>query len=298
MSKNIIMTAQWGMQAELSGIWRICFAEEARPTGYFFNNMFQPQNCLVYMTEGRAAAMLHMLPARVAWNGRAVQAHYIYSAATLPEYRARGYMAALLNCAAYVGGQRGDAFSFLLPANRGLYDYYGTLGYFPYFELRSLTLSRQELADAARGGRAGRVLLTCGQINALRTRQLLPQSGSALWSEKMLCYADGINRLYGGTLVCALRDGASAYAFCRIPEKGVCEITEIMAARETLPHLAASLLSAVPAESYRLRLPNNSRLFAGRGKISRFGMIRPLRGITLQQTIQNSVRPYLGLTLD
>ena len=298
MGKNIIMTAQWGMQAELSRIWRICFAEEARPTGYFFNNMFRPQDCLVYQIEGRAAAMLHMLPARLAQNGGTVQAHYIYGAATLPEYRSRGFMAALLNCASYLGGQRGDAFSFLLPANRGLYDYYGTLGYFPYFELRSLTLSRGELAAAARGGRAGRVLLTCRQMNALRTEQLLSQSGSALWSEKMLCYADGINRLYDGSLVCAAANGAPAYAFCRRPEKGVCEITEIMAARETLPDLAANLLSAVPAENYRLRLPNNPRLFEGRGKISRFGMIRPLRGITLQQTIQNSVRPYLGLTLD
>ncbi len=298
MSNNTIMLARWGMQAELERIWRICFDEEKRPTDFFFNNAFRPQDCLIYRAGEHIAAMVHMLPAAIAQDGKAVQAHYIYGAATLPEYRSRGYMGALLRCAGHVGLRRGDRFSFLLPASRGLYDYYAGYGYAPNFQTRFVTVSAEELRRISAGYSRRRVLLTYRQMNRLRGELLLKRDGSALWDERALAYADGINRRYGGARVCFGEAGETAYAFCRMAGPGLCEVTELMSRPETLPGLAANLLSAIPAQSYRIRLPGGGPLFEGRGKVSHFGMIKPLGGITIQKMIQGSNRPYLGLTLD
>ena len=73
MSRNIIALAKWGMQKELSALWEECFGEPSRQVKFFFNNAFRPQNCLIYLAEGKLAAMVHLLPSWVLWNGRAAQ---------------------------------------------------------------------------------------------------------------------------------------------------------------------------------------------------------------------------------
>lgn len=293
MSRNILSEAKWGMERPLSALWRECFGEEARPTAYFFNNVFHPKNCLIYQVDGRIAAMLHMLPACLLENGRPVRAHYIYGAATHPDFRSRGYMRTLLRAAFYVGGRRGDRYSFLLPAGESLYDYYAQEGYQPFFEIRQAVLTADQLRQAAIGGRKNHVLLSGPQRSGLRNRLLSGFEGSALWPSKMTLHAEGLARQYGGGMVCAMTAGMPAYALCRKPENGCCTITELMAEPETLPDLACNILAAFPAESYRLQLPAASELFPGQGTPSRFGMLRPLSG-----PLPVGISPYLGLTLD
>jgi GNAT superfamily N-acetyltransferase len=297
MSKNTISFAQWGMQKQLANLWQICFHEQPRPTNFFFNNSFQPQNCLLYKVGEETAAMVHLLPAEILQNGQNVQAHYIYAAATLPKYRGKGYMASLLKCAAYVGEKRGDQYSVLLPANRRLYEYYGKFGYVPSFETRFLTLPLREMQKAASYGQKNKVFLSYRQMKEARNEQICSQNGSVLWDEKAIAYADGINRLYSGRLICSQTGKKFAYALCRMMDRCQCEIVEIMVDDSTFVDLAANIVAAMPAQAYKLRLPNNPKLLGGQGKISLFGMIKPLSSITCKQ-IKSFSAPYLGLTLD
>ena len=154
MTRSGIAAAGWLEKAELAAVWEKCFGDPPRHIHYFFNNLFEPQNCLTYREDGGIVSMVHMLPARIADGGRLVQAHYIYAAATLPEYRSRGLMGQLLEAAFQAGRRRGDRYSFLLPANRSLYRFYGNLGYTVGFELRTLAVSREEMQQAAAGGLA------------------------------------------------------------------------------------------------------------------------------------------------
>lgn len=297
MSENSISFAQWGMQKQLSDLWQICFEEQPRPTNFFFNNRFQPQNCLVYKVENQIAAMVHLLPAQIFEKDRVVSAHYIYAAATLPQYRSKGYMGALLKAAAYVGEKRGDQYSVLLPANRKLYDYYAKFGYVPNFETRFLTLPFSEMQAAAAYGRKNKVLLTFRQMIGTRNAQIRSQIGSVLWDETAVAYAYGINRLYGGRLICSRTGNQFAYALCRMDGAEQCEIVEIMADDDTFVNLAANILVEMPAQNYKLRLPNNQALFGGQGKVSLFGMTKPLSSISCNH-LQSFSAPYLGLTLD
>lgn len=292
MSGRIIRLARWGMQPELEKIWQVCFGDPRRPVAYFFNNAFQPRACLVYEIDDRAAAMVHMLPVRMAQPGGEVRGHYIYAASTLPEYRKQGCMGALLRAAAHLGLKRGEHFSCLLPSSAALYDYYANYGYEEAFFTRFVTVSAQELSQLSAGARRGRVVLGYSQMRQIREEQLSSLWGSVLWDERALCFAQGFNRRYGGRLVAVRSGGGSAWALCRLLEDGSCEVTELMAEKAALPALLGQLLAEMPAQSYRLRLPENGALFPNRGEVRRFGMLRPLR------PVEYSGKAYLGLTLD
>jgi predicted acetyltransferase len=83
---------------EIREIWRICFPQEdPRYAEYYFKNLYQPENCYVYLLEDKVVSCVIRNTHAVMFNGRALQASMIVGAATLPEYRQRGYMRALLN---------------------------------------------------------------------------------------------------------------------------------------------------------------------------------------------------------
>ena len=72
------------------------------------------------------AAMIHLDPCRlvfgrVAGEPNVVGADYVVGVSTLPEYRRRGLMAALLHEAFARGAARKDPFIFLMPANEQVY---------------------------------------------------------------------------------------------------------------------------------------------------------------------------------
>ncbi|WP_283608626.1 GNAT family N-acetyltransferase [Faecalispora anaeroviscerum] len=292
MSGRIIRLARWGMQPELEMIWQACFGDPKRPTAYFFNNAFQPRTCLVYEIDGRAAAMVHMLPVRMVQPGGEVRGHYIYAASTLPQYRKQGCMGALLRAAAHLGLKRGEHFSCLLPSSDALYDYYANYGYEEAFFTRFVTASAEELSQLSAGAQRGRVIIGYSKMREIRKEQLSSLWGSVLWEERALCFAEGFNRQYGGKLIAAQADDGGAYALCRRLADGSCEVTELMADEAAFPALIGQLLAEMPAHSYHLRLPENGALFPERGELRRFGMLRPLRPVELNG------KAYLGLTLD
>lgn len=292
MSGRIIRLARWGMQPELETIWQVCFGDPKRPVAYFFNNAFQPRTCLVYEVDGRAAAMVHMLPVRMVQPGGEVRGHYIYAASTLPEYRKQGCMGALLRAAAHLGLRRGEHFSCLLPSSDALYDYYANYGYEEAFFTRFVTVSAEELSQLSAGAQCGRVVLGYSRMKQIRAEQLSSLWGSVLWDERALCFAQGFNRQYGGKLIAVQSGEDAAYAFCRLLEDGSCEVTELMADEAALPALFGQLIAEIPAQSYHLRLPENGALFPNRGEVRRFGMLRPLR------PVEHNGKAYLGLTLD
>ncbi len=294
----MIRFADWDMRGELAQIWRVCFDEPARPVKYFLNNYFRPENCLVYQFGSKIAAVVYLLPAQVIADGRPVQAHYIYAAATLPKYRSHGYMAALLAGAALVGANRGDQYSVVLPATRVLDPLYEKSGYIPLFQISTVSLSLSQLCDSAESGRIGKALFTFHQLNSLRNAQFAGKNGSVLWDDRAFGFAVGMGGVYGDRLVCSRTGDSPAYALCRRMNENTCMVMEIMADGQTISDLAANIISAMPAETYQFRVPADSSLFSHQGENSHFGMIKPIGGAMLESVRPDSGTPYLGLPLD
>jgi Predicted acetyltransferase involved in intracellular survival and related acetyltransferases len=293
----MIEFADWGMRGELAQIWQTCFDEPARPAKYFLNNYFRPENCLVYRAGGKIASVVYLLPAYIEADSKPLQAHYIYAAATLPQYRCHGYMAALLAWAALAGANRGDWYSVVLPANRGLYPLYEKSDYSAFFQARTVSVSLSRLCDFAESGQAGKTVLSYRQLTALRNSYLAGENGSVLWSEEAFSFAAGMGKVYGDRLICSRTDGRPAYALCRRLDANTCKVLEIMVDEDTLADLLACLICEMPAQTYSFRLPVGSRLFAQQGEKSAFGMIKPLSGAPLEP-LRSAKEPYLGLALD
>jgi len=292
----MICFADWGMRSELARIWEVCFEEPARPAKYFLNNYFRPENCLVYQMNDKIAAAVYLLPAQIVTGGTPAQAHYIYAAATLPQYRGHGYMAALMAAAALTGANRGDQYSVVLPANLGLYELYGKSDYTTFFQVKTQSVTLDQMCAFSESGVVNKTLLSYSQLNALRKAQL--GTGSVLWSDEAFCFAEGIGKIYGDKLICSRTGGKPAYAVCRRIDEDTCNVMELMADHDTIGDLAANIICTVPAQNYSFRLPVDSTLLGLEGEKSDFGMIKPIGGTVLSQLLQTAHAPYLGLSLD
>lgn len=297
--------ASWEDRPALAALWQVSFEEERRYANFFFNNRFLPENCLVYRSGSKVAAMLHLLPAWVVQNGKRVRAHYVFACATLPAHRSHGYMNALLAYAALVGAQREEQYSVILPANRSLYKYYEKSDYRTFFERDEYELSDLQMRAFASEQPWSRSVFPPGQLNGVRYEVLQNQNGSVLWNDASFWFAVQNHAAYGGKLVCAEGTQGRGYALCRTAERGTCEVTELMVSGNSLPNVLAGILREMPARLYRLRLPKNN------GLLERFakeplplpssvacGMIKPLGGASLEQLHAGQNAPYLGLGKD
>jgi predicted acetyltransferase len=293
----MIEFAQWNMRRELSALWQEAFEDPKRIPDFFLNNLFSPHDCLVYRIGAEIASVVYLLPASVLWNGKTVQAHYIFAAATAKRYRSRGYMSSLLAYAALVGAKRGDCCSVLLPSEGSLNKFYQSNGYAGFYRVKYVELSAKELQKFAGANVCiGKTLPEIHDLNRLRRSCLVNANGSLLWSDRMFALTIAMSKSYGDKLVCASGRQGKAYALCSLENKDCCEVLETFAADGVFPQLAAAILKEAPAPKYRFRLPVDDLYFPEQGCVSEFGMIKPLGGRTIEEI--NPCNPYLGLCMD
>ena len=289
-----ITFADLSLRSQLTELWQLCFNEKPAAIELFFGRYFKPENCLVYLVDGQVAATVHMLPTHIAQGSDIVPGHYIYAAATRPDYRSQGLMAALLEEASLRGRERGDHYSLLLPSEQGLYSYYGRHGYVPFFKTMFTTLTREQLESIAGDHQPDNPVFSPAELHLARTGALRSIEGSVLWSKEALHYASSYNELYDGQLVCSGDNANPAYAICAAPEDELCRVLELVADKASIPGLAGSIVARCPAKKYEFRLPVARNPFTQEGEVTHFGMIKPLLGVMPS----SKDAPYLGLTLD
>lgn len=125
---------------ELAGeLWRTCFPSDSPDfVSFYMNRVHKPGNSLVLTgQDGEGKAYLDMIPYEISVGGETIPASYLSGVCTLPEYRGRGYMTAMLRRAFRVMYDRGDVFSVLIPAKQGLYEKFGFCDCF-FLEEKSL----------------------------------------------------------------------------------------------------------------------------------------------------------------
>ncbi len=81
---------------ELYALWRHCFDDSPEFTNWFFTERFLPHYCAVWVEGGRIVCAAHSLPVHVRVRDAILPAALVAGVATLPEYRGRGIMRAML----------------------------------------------------------------------------------------------------------------------------------------------------------------------------------------------------------
>ncbi len=289
----------WSERAELSRLWQLAFDDQPRAVRFFFQNRFRPEDCLVYRRDGKIAAALYLLPASLKIAGIAYRAHYIYAAATLPEYRGRGYMAALLEAAGQKGWARGEAYSAVLPATEPLYRFYAKAGYVPYYKVVQVAFTKQELSDltvAVHLGNREWLLPDFKRLAATRNARLTNREGSLQWDGDALAYAAGYSRVFGGNILTLQNHGRMDYALYEMAGED-CMVTELMSEGDGYLRFGAELLRRAPAAAYHFRLPAGGDFLGKNGIPENAGMLRPLGNQPPLQAPLTGPAPYLGLAL-
>lgn len=111
----------------LLNLWLTCFPEKEEAAKLFFERNLSFTHGYLAADGNRIVAALYLVDCSLC----GLPAHYLCGAATMPDYRRRGIMTALIGSALADAAYRGDCYSVLLPADDGLYSYYAGLGYIP-----------------------------------------------------------------------------------------------------------------------------------------------------------------------
>ena len=85
--------------------------------------------CFGELDNENVISAFYLLKNTLNFNGKIYNGFYLYAAATLPEYRGKGTMSALIREAQDFCKAEGYDYISLLPAEESLYDYYGRFSF-------------------------------------------------------------------------------------------------------------------------------------------------------------------------
>lgn len=107
-------------------LWEKIFTEDTPEfLDYYYSVKIKDNEIYVIEDGGEIVSMLHLNPYQMRIQDKIYQTHYIVAVATDERYRKRGLMRQLLNHAMQVMADRGEPFTFLMPAAEAIYKPFG-----------------------------------------------------------------------------------------------------------------------------------------------------------------------------
>ena len=107
-------------------LWEKIFTEDTSEfLDYYYSVKVNDNEIYVMEDDGEIVSMLHLNPYQMRVRDKIFKTHYIVAVATDERYRHQGLMRQLLNHAMQVMADRGEPFTFLMPANEAIYKPFG-----------------------------------------------------------------------------------------------------------------------------------------------------------------------------
>lgn len=130
---------------EIIALWHECFPEDKAFAHYFFRNIYNPLNSIVYTHNDKIVSTLQRIPFYIENVGKV---SYIYGACTSQEYRSHGIMAKLLEYSQELDINQKLSACILIPASDRLFDYYNKFRFDRTFKInRKLYIKTDEKSD-------------------------------------------------------------------------------------------------------------------------------------------------------
>lgn len=264
----------------LENIWKKCFFDTDEGTNFVFENIYPSSRCYCCFTDEICCASLYLIDGEIEdKRGILQKTHYLFGAATLPEYRKGGIMSALIEYALMDSFKDGDKASILLPANEGLYSYYEKLGYSPLYGTAIKEFDLLNFKEDRKDSQNFQNVEKINRIIDLRKNAKQPVSVMQ-FPDETVKNALGYNEVYKGYTACGedyymviQSDGENAVA------------TEFISKRPPEEILKRNIPELENIKKLTVRIPSASE--------KKFGMIRVLdEGTEFPREI------YIGLTKD
>lgn len=114
---------------DLFALWKTCFGDEDGYIDLFFNKEYEHCKTFARFENDTIVSALYLLDCFILLDGKRYDGAYLYAAATKPENRKQGHMAALIKEAQQFAEKEGKAFISLVPGEEWLYSYYRKFGF-------------------------------------------------------------------------------------------------------------------------------------------------------------------------
>lgn len=107
-------------------LWEEIFTEDTPDfLDYYYSFKTADNEIYVIEDQDEIVSMIHLNPYHMRIEDKIYPTHYIVAVATNPQYRRRGLMAKLLNYVLQEMQDRGEPFTFLMPASEAIYKPFG-----------------------------------------------------------------------------------------------------------------------------------------------------------------------------
>ena len=171
-------------KAALRTLWTECFGNEEGWIDTFFGTAFDPAHVCGLNRQGGLAAALCWMDA--VCEGRKLA--YLYASATAPAFRRQGLCRELMRLTHEKLSERGYAGAILVPADAGLRQMYGNMGYVNFGGIREITV---------RAGTSCSIWQLSPEEYAAARRAYLPEGGVVQENGAIVYLAAGA-KLYAG----------------------------------------------------------------------------------------------------
>lgn len=176
--------------AQLKDVWRSSFGDYDDYINLFMKNRLASSVPLVCKVDGKIVSVLYLLSGGVRFKNKVLSAEYVYAAATLPEYRGKGYMAELLQEARKFSEAKGSDLICLVPASESLFSFYEKFGYTTVFKSRRIEIENigfNQVSDTDFVFEIDRDFDTKQVLDCRNS--VFNEEGTFIWDENALKYA-------------------------------------------------------------------------------------------------------------
>jgi len=126
----MIQSGEEKYKPALKAMWKCCFPDDTDIfIDFYFDKVYQNDETLLYLENGKPVAAFQMIPYSLKNNAETSQAAYISGAMTHPDFRRKGLMKQLLLASFDLMKEKGFDYTFLIPQETWLFDFYAKVGY-------------------------------------------------------------------------------------------------------------------------------------------------------------------------
>lgn len=110
-------------------LWKEVFGDDEEYIRLFFKKAYFSGECFAFTENEEVVSAFYLLKCSIKYGGKIYKGRYLYAAATLPSFRGKGLMSALIDEGIEYARKENLDFIALVPAGDSLYDYYGRFGF-------------------------------------------------------------------------------------------------------------------------------------------------------------------------
>ena len=192
----MVVFADKSREAELIEIWKQSFGDSEEYIRTFFEWNLSKTMVIVYEVDGKAVSVAYLLPVTYERAGqKAVPCWYLYAAATLPEFRGRGYFGEIMK----VVREEVAEPIILVPGEISLVAFYQKQGLHVWLEGKNVEviLDAQNMSKWL-SGRDFHVRDISGTEYAAGRNEILSKKGYIKWDKHFMEYICCENKMCGG----------------------------------------------------------------------------------------------------